>query len=164
MYAGGVPAHHVAKWNGSEWCGIGGDFENNVSALAFCRDTLYVGGGFITIDGDSLNYIAKWIGGNYIDSCGNTASIKGINQVETNITFFPSPSSGNFTLQFPDANNGIAEITIFNILGNSVYSEELKTISGTNKLNININGLPDGIYLLRATIGENFYSAKIIKQ
>jgi large repetitive protein len=80
------------------------------------------------------------------------------------IAIYPNPSPGNYTLQFTAASSGIAQITIFNILGEAVYSEKMKTIAGTNKANINITGLPDGIYFLRGVVGENLYSVKIIKE
>jgi hypothetical protein len=68
--AGGVPADRIAVWDGTNWCGLGSSFDNVIMTGSVYKDTLYVGGGFQTIDGDSINCIAKWTGGSYVDTCG----------------------------------------------------------------------------------------------
>jgi len=97
-------------------------------------------------------------------SCGNTTSINEINNKENNITAFPNPSNGNFTLQFAGNGNEITEFTVFNILNKEVYSGKLKTTAGTNHAHIDLSGLSDGVYMIRIKIDENLYSEKIIKQ
>jgi hypothetical protein len=64
---GGVPAHHVAKWNGTSWSALGsGVGDNGALALAVFDDgtgpALYVGGEFTTAGGISANNIARWSG------------------------------------------------------------------------------------------------------
>jgi len=45
-YAGHEYAPRIATWDGVEWCSVGGNFgENEVTAMAFYNDTLYVGCG-----------------------------------------------------------------------------------------------------------------------
>jgi hypothetical protein len=83
--AGGNPANHIAKWDGSAWSALGSGVSDehgygSVAALAMSGSDLYVGGDFNTAGGNSANYIAKWNGsawsalgsgvdnGNYITS------------------------------------------------------------------------------------------------
>jgi hypothetical protein len=67
--AGGVPANHIAKWDGTEWSavgsGMGGNtFSPQVNALTLFDDgtgpALYAGGEFTTAGGVAANRVAKW--------------------------------------------------------------------------------------------------------
>src|SRR5258708_5401527 len=64
--AGGVAAHHLAKWDGTRWSAIGSGMNFAVSVLrVFDNGTgpaLYAGGEFTTADAIAANYIAKWDG------------------------------------------------------------------------------------------------------
>ena len=64
--AGGVPANHIARWDGSLWyslgSGMGGDTPS-VRTLAIEPDgSLYAGGQFYTAGGKPSSYIAQWTG------------------------------------------------------------------------------------------------------
>lgn len=71
--AGGTPTKQIALWDGTNWCGFGttdSTFDSNILAIDFYQDTMYIGGGFFTVDGDSSeNRIAKYIGTG-LDTCG----------------------------------------------------------------------------------------------
>jgi len=68
--AGGVIANRVARWNGSDWSPLSGPagngMDNNVNAFAVFDDgtgpALFVGGGFNTAGGVTVNKIARWDG------------------------------------------------------------------------------------------------------
>jgi hypothetical protein len=66
--AGGVPANHIAKWDGRAWSALGagmsGGFSGDpcVSALAVSGTNLYAGGDFTSAGGVSATNIAKWDG------------------------------------------------------------------------------------------------------
>lgn len=59
-------ANYVAKWNGSEWSGLGSvsSFSNPGRAVAVdSSDNIYVGGQFVDVAGiGAADYIAKWNG------------------------------------------------------------------------------------------------------
>jgi len=65
-HAGGIPANHIAMWDGTKWNTLGtspNDGANNsVFSLATYNTDLYVGGAFTTAGGSTANYIAKWTG------------------------------------------------------------------------------------------------------
>jgi trimeric autotransporter adhesin len=141
-YAGGVPAQYIAKWNGSEWCGLGSYFDNAILCTTFYKDTLYVGGGFWTIDGDSMNYIAKWTGGNYVDTCGNSSGIEELTESQNEMLVFPNPFSISTTLQLSNPLQN-ASLTIYDIFGNEV--KRLQNING-RELQLTREGLRSGMY------------------
>jgi trimeric autotransporter adhesin len=65
--AGGVPANHIAKWDGAQWSALGSGMEGPypyVAALTVFDDgsgpALYACGGFTTAGGVPVNGIAKW--------------------------------------------------------------------------------------------------------
>jgi trimeric autotransporter adhesin len=70
--AGGVPAQHVARWDGTSWSSLGSGPNNGVNgpvwALASFDDgsgagpVVFVGGGFVVAGGKSANFIAQWAG------------------------------------------------------------------------------------------------------
>jgi len=96
-YAGGVPAQNIAKWDGTNWCGLGNtNIDNQVEAIAVWNDSLYIAGGFKYIDGDTMNYIAKWTG-----TLGSCSTI-GINESQLNaaLNIYPNPSTNQITIEF----------------------------------------------------------------
>jgi len=163
-YAGGVPAQHIAKWDGTKWCGLGSVFDNDVNTMACYHDSLYIGGAFQFIDGDTVNYIAKWTGGNYVDTCGNNSAIQEFNNNGNDFIVYPNPSNGNVTLEINfDAPENIS-ISIYNIMGERVYDEAVNNASGLFQKNINISGLSNGIYFVQIKATDSFICKKIIKQ
>jgi hypothetical protein len=72
---------------------------------------------------------------------------------------YPSPNSGNFSLELSKQNNEDNTILIYNVQGEIVKSLILK--SGSNKIDINLNVQP-GLYLIRVYSNENIGSGKIM--
>ena len=61
--AGGIPANHVAKWDGTTWSALGAGTNGPVHALAVNGPDLYAGGVFNTAGGTAANRVARWDGG-----------------------------------------------------------------------------------------------------
>jgi len=70
LYAGGaftsvegVPAAHVAEWDGRRWTSLGTGLDGTVFSLACDRDgNLYAGGLFTVAGGTGARFIARWDG------------------------------------------------------------------------------------------------------
>ena len=60
--AGGIPAKHIAKWNGTNWTAVGTGMDTTVRTLCIYNNALYAGGDFVTAGGAPANHIAKWNG------------------------------------------------------------------------------------------------------
>lgn len=78
-YSGGVYAENVARWNGQQWCGLGGAYANflpggTVLGVTNWRDSLYIAGGFVTIDGDTLHNVARWLG--VVENCSPALEVE----------------------------------------------------------------------------------------
>jgi trimeric autotransporter adhesin len=66
--AGGLPAHDVASWNGSQWSALGKGFDEAVGDIIDFDDgsggglSLYMAGGFTTVNGLVSRGIVRWDG------------------------------------------------------------------------------------------------------
>ncbi len=72
LYAGGAfttagtnTVGCIARWNGTNWSGLGSGMNSNVLALAPSGNTLYAGGAFTKADTNTANGIAQWNGTNW---------------------------------------------------------------------------------------------------
>ncbi len=152
QYAGGVPAQYIAKWDGTEWCGLGSVFDNVIVSIEAYNDTLYIGDGFWTIDGDTMNRIAKWTGGNYVDTCG---AIIGMEEQLTisneQITIYPNPTTGVFTVQ-----GASGEIQVYDLFG--------RLLLRSNKSKVDMRGFAKGMYVYQIKTPDASVRGKIIKQ
>jgi len=151
-YAGDVQTEKVAVWDGNKWCGYFGSFDNLVYSLSVFQDTLYIGSG-LTINGDTVNYFAKWSGGLTPDTCGSVGIQENI--ISEKINIYPNPSQesifvNNIKLQ--------ADYEIYNQLGEKVLDGKY------NSKGINIKSLSKGLYLIRLKVNKDTYSSTFIKQ
>lgn len=73
--AGGVPANHIAKWNGISWSPLGTGTNAEVDALTVFNGELVAGGQFTNAGGIGVNFIAKWNGSSWDDELGGVGSI-----------------------------------------------------------------------------------------
>ncbi|MGZ4068354.1 MAG: T9SS type A sorting domain-containing protein, partial [Bacteroidia bacterium] len=85
----------------------------------------------------------------------------GVNQIanENYLQLYPNPNNGKFFLGLNDNVAGMIKISVFNILGEPIYTEE--KIAG--KLNdIDLSNAPDGTYFVQVKTSAKNYMQKII--
>lgn len=140
-YAGGAYACNIAQWDGNQWCSLGSQFSSGIGALQSFDDTLYVGGGFWSIDGNSAHqYIAQWIGGNFVDTCGNATDIFNYS-MSFPVRVFPNPSNTNITLNFSGVPTS-RTIIITDNLGREILREQTSDSQHT----ISVQSFAEGVY------------------
>ncbi len=61
-FAGGIPVHGIARWDGSSWSAMGSGMDGPVYALAEFDGALIAGGDFLTAGGTPASRIARWDG------------------------------------------------------------------------------------------------------
>lgn len=159
-YAGSIPAMFLAKWNGTEWCSFGTFFENGVLCINEYNGELFIGGAFEEIDGDSVNCLAKWIGGNYVDTCGSLTSINENEFIENNLEIYPNPTNGSFSVNFNMDIPGDVTINMFNTLGQQVYSKFVQNVAGQASVELSPGKhLNSGTYYIQV-VSDNFVISK----
>ena len=113
--AGGVTAHHIAKWDGSSWSALGSEIDAAAIALAVHDDgsgpALYAGGHFLSAGGLAVRHIARWNGSSWSALGGGLN-----NQVNTNALFVHDDGSGpalfaggDFSLCFDSGDSYLAK-------------------------------------------------------
>ena len=106
----------------------------------------------------SLNYIHTLIDtGAVTNGICTSLGVKSINKYNRDITIFPNPNNGVFTISINDSEEEKANIVIKNILGETIYSIK------ANKINkVDLQNLPNGTYFLYIQSNNEPYSQKII--
>ncbi len=91
--AGGIEALGLATWDGTEWCGVPGDFRasGGIWGMDFHHDTLFVACGLM-LDGDTVDRAAKFIGEVYQTVCSGPVGVQEV--VTPTFTLYPNPTNG----------------------------------------------------------------------
>ncbi len=116
----------------------------------------------ITVNTPGTYYVTV---SNVLGSSSDTVNITiktltGINETSSkqNFNIYPNPTTGIFTFKIGETKN--ANLKVTNMLGETIYSEQVNSQSTT----INIKDAPNGIYLLQLQADGKIYYKKIIKQ
>ncbi|HMN05924.1 MAG TPA: hypothetical protein PKD45_09365 [Flavobacteriales bacterium] len=164
--AGGVPARGIAKWDGHRWCVPPGDFRwiNNSQGtlldMTVWRDSLYVCGGILTVDGDTMKQVVQWLGGDAVEACSPGVGLAEIPEPEAsgNLRAIPLGTPGRWTVQFPGPGNWA--ITAWNAAGQPVGRWQ----SRGGPVEVDLSGHAAGLYLLQAAqVDGRPYFAKVIR-
>lgn len=116
--AGGLPVTRMARWDGAQWYDAGTDFRlgdmssGTPGTLAVFKNDLYIGGGFKTINGDTMNNIAKY---------DYTVGVNELQVSNCGFQVYPNPSEGKFTIVSRYVGTQVEKIEVYNILGEKVY-------------------------------------------
>lgn len=96
----------------------------------------------------------------------DTNAIAGVDNVTVNkgkISVYPNPSNGNVTVQVNIGQPENVEFTLYNLLGEPVYSDMENEPTGTINKHISLSSLPNGEYILQVIADGNVYHTKITK-
>jgi len=105
-------------------------------------------------------YFSKEEYGDFSDYTG----IKQANQPQTQISLYPNPATETIHLQENITSSGDWYISVINMQGQVVISEQTDGNKLSAGINIPVNNLADGIYMLRAISGIAEICQKFIKE
>ncbi|MGP8217153.1 MAG: T9SS type A sorting domain-containing protein [Bacteroidia bacterium] len=95
------------------------------------------------------------------------ASVNTINQPTGEISLYPNPSTGKFTVQSSDI-SGQLSVDVYNVLGEKVYSSIANRHQPTanSQMEIDLENQPDGFYLVQITDqkGETTFKKLLISR
>jgi hypothetical protein len=138
----------LRKFNGTDWELVGSAefFNANLTegnpALAFTNDNIPL------VANDDSSVFAKYFGD------ANALHAPEYSVQDHNISIYPNPVSGMFSLR---ADSAISKVTVYDITGKIILEKH-----GVFE-NIDASGLGSGIYILKATVGNKVFSARLIK-
>jgi len=176
------------KINGSMWCwglnslgqlGDGTFINKNVPIEIDNYSWLEVHTGLghtVAIAADNSHYSWGWnnygqLGdGTFVDrnipiQIGNICNLSTNDfNINTNIKFFPNPTTAFVTVSYHLKENALVEISINNNLGQLLYRKNEYAIIGTNEDQIDLSTYKAGLYLLTLKTATGSVTVKIIKQ
>jgi hypothetical protein len=166
-HGGGTYDAFLVKFNsaGFRLCATyfgGNDYEDANGMVVDYSGDVYICGGTATTAGIGSGGFQNFFGGGQSDayvakftSCSNPLQAEEV-VLNNNLTLFPNPSSGKFTVENKHVENGTIEI--FDLFGQLVYS-----LGNFNKVQeIDISGFAKGMYLVKVYDGKTYYTKKIV--
>ncbi|MFN4235025.1 MAG: T9SS type A sorting domain-containing protein [Bacteroidia bacterium] len=82
----------------------------------------------------------------------------------TDVAIYPNPNNGMFNVSFELINEANVIITVTDLLGKTVYEENLGNYSGPYNKQMDLTSLQKGIYLVNVQIGNDRINKRIIIQ
>lgn len=158
-YIGGLPVYKVARWDGTQWCGMftqefqqDTEFEQYVSSLGFFENKLIIVHPYFYGDG---TFDSFWIydGGDEVSACTEPLYVEENNF--NKISLYPNPTSGIIHIQ---SEVEINSVEIINALGKAIFSKETR---GQN-IEINLRDFPTGLYFVRVKTDSGTGVEKLI--
>jgi hypothetical protein len=80
----------------------------------------------------------------------------------TKMQLFPNPASTYFDLSYESADNTSGNISIYDLSGREISSENIDIKSGTNTFRANSSHLQNGIYLIQFKAENSIQTGKLI--
>jgi hypothetical protein len=138
---GGIPAWHLAKWDGTRWCSmLPPNYTNNVlQSIRYFQDSLFIGGGFTVCGVDSVFRLAKWVGGDSVTGCGSPMSVEE-EAIEDLYSLYPNPATDRVAIKV----NGQpyrGNYRITDALGRTI-------MEGFSAGSVHVSVLPPGAYVV----------------
>lgn len=95
------------------------------------------------------------------DGCSSPLGIAE-NQTFSDISLYPNPNTGVFTLEFYISNSTMINLRIIDMIGQEIFKEDsIEKIQGFFKKQIRIGDLPEGIYILQISTDQEKINHKI---
>lgn len=75
---------------------------------------------------------------------------------------YPNPATDNLSVAISSNENASADLTIVNLMGQMVYSENVALNEGNNLLNVNVSNLTPGVYMINIRTNKGTSTQKLI--
>jgi hypothetical protein len=81
------------------------------------------------------------------------------------LNLYPNPNNGNFILSVPRSHDGLkVEIAVIDLNGRAVFHRSFSGNSDPNGMRVDLEGLQDGMYVARVTIGQETSAHRLVIQ
>jgi len=97
-------------------------------------------------------------------TAGCRGAVAGENEEPEAMSLYPNPAVNSATLNFSTANAGDYQIRVINTLGQSVYSTKGKATEGANTLELNLEKLSSGLYIVQMVQDGSRQQVNMIKR
>ena len=86
--------------------------------------------------------------------------LNGMEEMEESLTLYPNPVSDEINIEYMLEKSANVELSVINTTGQEVLYRLVESNMGTNKLTINADYLPKGVYLLKISVDNEFSTAR----
>ncbi len=84
------------------------------------------------------------------------------NNVISGMKIYPNPAINNVNITFTSEESAMAVVSIFNLMGQIVYTSNENVYDGYNAINVNVNNLPSGVYMVNVKTNRGTSTQKLI--
>lgn len=91
-----------------------------------------------------------------------TTGIADNDEAGQSLTVYPNPNNGHFNVSFNAAEKGTYTLLLINTLGQQLYSEVLKDLSGTYTKELSLGEYGKGVYMIALINGRNETVKKVV--
>jgi hypothetical protein len=131
--------------------------------------------------GNSTTLIMDWITGSgpvnvtAANACGNATrtSTQGnscrvtedemqIIASNLRVTVYPNPTTGNINIEFSTLAKGNATVTVMDVAGRTVISQNITTVEGANNTQLDLSTVVKGVYMLSVNTAQGNNKIKIV--
>lgn len=161
---GGAEAGGLARWDGEQWCALlpSPPGAYGISCLTFFNDTLHLGGGLVYMGTDSVNRVAKWMGGGHVEECGDAVGIPPLDGAEPGgMALYPNPAGETSFLSWSSA----LRVECVEVLAaDGRTAATFRPNAQAQRMAISLEGLAPGLYTVRALTGTGWWSGRLVKE
>lgn len=136
-----------------------GYVHGNINGLTFYRDSLFIVGGFDTIDGDTMNFVAQYVELSHTENCGPINSLIEHAMPDPPLTIHPNPTRDRIHLQWSTA--GMEQLQVTDLLGQVILQQRVGPAQ--RSLLLDLSAAQAGSYLLKMQ-GTRTMHAVFIKE
>lgn len=117
---------------------------------------------------ESIGFVAESISIDpdyWLISKNNTSKKLSINNSGKSVMeIYPNPSNSPMTVYLHDFNEKDAQLEVFNMAGQKLYTKKVNFVNGAEYFSLPINLWPAGVYVVRLIAGKTVLTQQIVKQ
>jgi len=94
----------------------------------------------------------------------NPSGVFEVSQLDFPFTANPNPANERVQLRYDLPTGGPLNISLFNVAGSRVQSQNLEAVRGENVTDLELGSLPAGVYFARLQLKEGIRTVRLVKQ
>jgi hypothetical protein len=87
-----------------------------------------------------------------------------VHQPQSSILIYPNPTSESCTIALPTTIDKMTTIEMIDVMGRIVKTQTVDTKVNGRNVEIDMTGIPSGVYLVRVSDGSVIYSGRVVKE
>jgi hypothetical protein len=164
-----LPADYDVKLYNNSGTQLGVSQNTSTTAETIIRNTTSTGTYYIQVYGYSSAFNASSCYRLRVNT--SSSSFRTIEGAETEsievqamdeVSLFPNPSNGSFTVSVLSDNEADVNIAVYDITSKAIFNEKFSSTKGENSFNLDLQGRAKGIYFVEVKHGETKTTKKLI--